>query len=291
MYLAEIHGKLSMENENKEDILTSNVFSFFKYANREIFLFRLMKFLNLNVSSEDAAQAEFQFWPSYPDGTQPDLVILVGSYYLLIEAKFHSGFGEETLYKKHQLLREIEGGEYEADGSKKTFKIIVVTGDYFFKTEIITSIPANHRAKLTWINWQKIALLIFNILEEMPDISVETRLFAEDLYKLLIKKKLRNYEGGNVLSNIERINPYERAIFFEFVTASYRGDFIGFQSSLGIMQQISSIPNSLFYQKNMANKQVTKTISHKAFFQSLSTQSGNIRESQEYLFCDWRIKT
>ena len=34
MYLAEIHGKLSMENENKEDILTSNVFSFFKYANR-----------------------------------------------------------------------------------------------------------------------------------------------------------------------------------------------------------------------------------------------------------------
>jgi hypothetical protein len=29
MYLAEIHGKLSAENENKEDILTSNVFSFF----------------------------------------------------------------------------------------------------------------------------------------------------------------------------------------------------------------------------------------------------------------------
>ena len=62
----------------------------------EIFLFRLMKFLNLNVSSEDAVQAEFRFWPFYPDGTQPDLVILVGSYYLLIEAKYHSGFGEET---------------------------------------------------------------------------------------------------------------------------------------------------------------------------------------------------
>ena len=28
MYLAEIRGKLSKDNENREDILTSNVFSF-----------------------------------------------------------------------------------------------------------------------------------------------------------------------------------------------------------------------------------------------------------------------
>ncbi len=38
MYLAELHGKLSQRIERMENILTSNVFSFFKYSTREIFL-------------------------------------------------------------------------------------------------------------------------------------------------------------------------------------------------------------------------------------------------------------
>ena len=87
--------------------------------------------LKLPVSAEDAVKAEFRFWPSFTDGTQPDLVVIVGTYYLLIEAKYHSGFSEETLNcKKHQLVREIEGGAYEAKDINKSFRIIVVTGDY-----------------------------------------------------------------------------------------------------------------------------------------------------------------
>ena len=50
MYLAEIHGKLSRKQENQEDILTSNVFSFFKYAPRNIFLSAFIQNLGLNVS-------------------------------------------------------------------------------------------------------------------------------------------------------------------------------------------------------------------------------------------------
>ena len=38
MYLAELHGKLSSKLEGMEDLLTSNVFSFFKYSTRKIFL-------------------------------------------------------------------------------------------------------------------------------------------------------------------------------------------------------------------------------------------------------------
>ncbi len=45
MYLAELHGKLSSNVERKEDILTSNVFSFFKYSNRKVYLKELMKLL------------------------------------------------------------------------------------------------------------------------------------------------------------------------------------------------------------------------------------------------------
>jgi hypothetical protein len=38
MFIAEIKGKLSHNIEEKEDVLTSNVFSFFKYADRKAYL-------------------------------------------------------------------------------------------------------------------------------------------------------------------------------------------------------------------------------------------------------------
>ncbi len=41
MYLAELHGKLLSKLEKREDILTSNVFSFFKYSNRNRYLMSL----------------------------------------------------------------------------------------------------------------------------------------------------------------------------------------------------------------------------------------------------------
>ena len=37
MYLAELHGKLSSKVQKMEDVLTSNVFSFLKYSEREVF--------------------------------------------------------------------------------------------------------------------------------------------------------------------------------------------------------------------------------------------------------------
>jgi len=87
MYLAELHGKLSSSVERQEDILTSNVFSFFKYSNREIFLKEFLSRSGCHVTSEEANKAEFIFWPRFEENTEPDLVIIVGKYYLLIEAK------------------------------------------------------------------------------------------------------------------------------------------------------------------------------------------------------------
>ena len=94
MYLAELHGKLSSRVERMEDILTSNVFSFFKYSSRDIFLKNYLNKLGFNISDQEAEEAEFRFWPIFEDGTEPDLVIIIGNYYLLIEAKYFSGFSE-----------------------------------------------------------------------------------------------------------------------------------------------------------------------------------------------------
>lgn len=246
MYLAEIHGKLSDENVNREDILTSNVFSFFKYANREIFLLPFLQMLDLEVSSYDAHQAEFIFWPYYSDGTQPDLVILVGRYYLLFEAKLHSSFSPETASKKHQLVREIEGGAMEAESIGKEFRIIAVTADYS-RPNSLAEVPLEYRDQLIWINWQRTALLIYDILEHTTEIPSEMRLFATDLYNLLVKKNLRNFEGTSVLSKTRALRDHGDTIFFEAKTATYRGDFIGFLSAFENVSELVPIADRLFY--------------------------------------------
>jgi len=82
--------------ERMEDVLTSNVFSFFKYSTRDIFLKNYLNELEFTVSDQEAEEVEFKFWPVFEDGTKPDLVIIVGKYYLLIEAKYFSGFSEGT---------------------------------------------------------------------------------------------------------------------------------------------------------------------------------------------------
>ena len=130
MYIAEIQGKFTPSEERKEDILTSDVFSFFKYTKREVFLYQLLKYLQLDIVKSDMVKAEFIFWPSFEDGTQPDLIILVGKYYLLIEAKFSSGFSKSTDSIKHQLIREIEGGKLEAQNLNREFQIVAVTAHY-----------------------------------------------------------------------------------------------------------------------------------------------------------------
>jgi len=53
--------------------------------------------LGIVISDTDAREAEFLFWPSYEDGTEPDLVIICGDYYILFEAKLYSDFSEKVI--------------------------------------------------------------------------------------------------------------------------------------------------------------------------------------------------
>jgi hypothetical protein len=71
----------------------------------------------------------------YNDSTEPDLVIIVGNYYLLFEAKYFSDFGKESLTKKDQITREIEGGYLEAMQLNKKFIYIAITADSIYRQE------------------------------------------------------------------------------------------------------------------------------------------------------------
>lgn len=247
MYVAELQGKVSSRLQRSEDLLTSNVFSFFKYADRQTYLKRLLgqKPLSLDFGKDDLDEAEFIFWPSYEDGTEPDLVIIVGSYYLLFEAKYFTDFGVATETAKCQLERELEGGQFEAKDLQKEFIPIAITAHYSHSERILKGFP-----KFKWMNWQSISSLLLNLIENDQG-NLKDRTFALDLYKLLDKKNLRGFLTFSRLTDRYQILQISSAIFFSAKTAKYRGAFIGFQGALSTTDRIPAISEVFFYkQKN-----------------------------------------
>jgi hypothetical protein len=247
MYQAEIRGKLPSDFENKEDILTSNVFSFLKYAERKLFLLEFLKLVGIDVSVSEAGKAEFIFWPVYEDRTEPDLVLIVGDYYILVEAKLMSGFGQETEKSQHQLVREYQGGKAEAVQFRKEFVLLAITADPFFKPELFTDVPDEIREQIRWVNWQSVTLMLERILANTSWLKKETRDFAQDLSHLLQKKSLRSFVGTESLMFEHELSPMEDHLFFDFSTADYRGVFLGFQTIANIAQIQKPEATHLFF--------------------------------------------
>jgi len=246
MYVAELRGKLTPRMEGMEDVLTSNVFSFFKYSDRQVFLKGYIDTLGLTVSDQDAVKAEFLFWHGFEDRTQPDLIIKVGKYYLLFEAKYFSQFGEAEDKTDHQLLREITGGKIEAESDGLDFNLIAITADYYYKPEKFEVIPNELSSSLKWTNWQAVARFLQEVLETNRNLRNEDRLFAQDLYDLLDKKKLRDYHGAESLARLPASLQSHPYIFLEAKTVQFRGDFIGFAESLSFPVRIVQPPRTIF---------------------------------------------
>ena len=249
MYQAEIHSKLPKHIAELEDILTSDVFSFFKYADRSIFLKRYLHKLGFNFSDSELNSAEFIFWPRFDDMTEPDLVLLIGSYYLLIEAKFKSGFGKGTEKIKPQLIREIEGGLLESKNYRKKFKLIAITKDNYYKKEDFKVIPKKYESVFMWTNWQEISTLLLSTIENKK-LSNRDLLLANDLYKTLDKKNLRSFRSiTEIYQEIKPINSYD-SLFLKANTTKYRGAFIGFSKALSSTKKIVLFKDELFRERS-----------------------------------------
>lgn len=165
MIQAELQGKISSRLDDAEDLLTSNVFSFFKYADRKTYLKIFLKDVGVLVSDRFLDDAEFRFWPRYDDSTEPDLVILVGGYYILIEAKHLSGFGVATHEKDCQINREYKGGLDEATSLGKVFIFVAITSHYYKPDHLFLDIPEEIRQALYWTNWQSVSRLLLKFLK------------------------------------------------------------------------------------------------------------------------------
>ena len=247
MYQAEIQGKLASEVARSEDLLTSNVFSFFKYADRETYLRALLGLIGLEVSEDDLDSAEFKFWPSYDDKTEPDVVLMVGDYYILFEAKYKSGFGRASGKRLSQLERELSGGLHEARAYGKAFVPVAITAHSSRPFDAFANIPGEFADRLKWINWQSIASLLLGVLERAGSAAPDFD-FAADLYALLEKKMLRGFLNFDRLEDAYTFQAGDY-IFFSPESATFRGDFIGFRKALSTVVAPDFMGTRIFFRR------------------------------------------
>lgn len=239
MIIAELYGKIPSHLDDKEDVLTSNVFSFFKYTDRQILKDYLSE-LGLNVSLNESEKAEFDFWPSYDDGTEPDLVIVCDKYYILFEAKLYSDFGPVTKNLKSQIDRELLMGKMAAISSNREFVYIALTSEYY-KSKSKYDQYEGEDFIFIWTNWQFIASFI-NRKIESGDLQ-QHKEFASDLFSLLVKKRLRSFDGIRNLIIHNKIL-FTPRIFYNIKTSKFKGEFTGFVNNLCRFEQVHKFQGS-----------------------------------------------
>ena len=152
--MALLKGKLSREQENMEDILTSNVFGLFRYLSPDE---GLLPFLALAEEGDRrrplatlpaASTAEYQFWPGYRERDcifcEPDVLIRITEptgkrHIVLVEAKFHSGKSSEeddqSIAPYDQLAREWDNLVCLAEDEGASAWLVYLTADYGYPFE------------------------------------------------------------------------------------------------------------------------------------------------------------
>jgi hypothetical protein len=223
---AELQGKISSKLKKMEDLLTSNVFSFFKYSDRSLLKGYLHK-LGLSVSSAEANTAIFEFWPRYVDNTEPDLVIVCGRYYILFEAKLYSDFSPETLTLASQIDREVKMGKAEAESRNREFVYIAITAEYFLNKKKYSKFI--NQKYFHWTNWSAVTKYLFEIIE--TNTRYKSNLYVEDLYALLVKKRLRSFVGLNDIYRSGNVN-VPNVLFYDSNTSVYKGEYSGYHKIL-----------------------------------------------------------
>ena len=245
MYQAELKGKLPPSASDREDVLTSNVFSFLKYSHRHTYLRQFLLLAGLETSPAELYRVSFAFWPNYGDGTQPDVVIETDTHYLLIEAKYFSDVAEENGNPAGQLIRECEAGSMEARNHSKSFRLLLLTDDATRPSRLLAKLPAPYRELAFWTNWQAIAQILLKEIET-SGAAAQDCAFASDLYDLLDFKHLRGFLSFDRLARIQA-RPANAHIFFAAETARFRGAFIGFAPTLSVLAAVPTPPAQVFY--------------------------------------------
>lgn len=184
MLKALLHGKLSREQENMEDILTSNVFGLLEYLPPED---GLLPFLGMAQTKDgcrplaglvDPVTARTTYWPWWENegcaGCEPDCVIDLRAadgrrQLVAVEAKFLSGKSSEADEKEpvpvDQLAREWDNLVAASAHKGAEPVLIYLTAHAGFPGRDIEAPVAEYRRKrsgssdpvICWLSWRHLA--------------------------------------------------------------------------------------------------------------------------------------
>jgi hypothetical protein len=220
-----LHGKLSREQKNMEDILTSNVFGLMEYLPPEEALFPFLAESSDLVGEHPLAflrdvkggAATYTFWPWWPGGEgrrgcEPDVVVEIDtdgrSLLVLVEAKYRSGKSSgadeaEDTPPNDQLAREWDNLRLRArEADREPFLLYVTTDPGRPRSEMEDSVR-EYRAKrpgdseplhMLWLSWRHFPVALGNSEERM----------IGDLRAVLLRLGLEFFCGFRQFSPISR---------------------------------------------------------------------------------------
>jgi hypothetical protein len=177
-------------HDQMEDTLTDAVFSALRYLPAGVLESWLLLVLpeRFRTAAGDAARARFEFWPTLPGGSEPDVVVEVGGLLLVIEAKFGSAFG--SWGRRHQLHEQWRQAARRAREEGLNGPVVIaVTRDLVEPIDIthVREVIATDDAfdgwgqadeAIRWCSWHRLA---WCVEEAVPTLERTTRHLAEDL--------------------------------------------------------------------------------------------------------------
>lgn len=175
MLYAQLHGKLRWDQENLEDLLTSNVFGALKHVSASL---GLVPFLCRAVGKHapeliaalagDVVDVSYEFWPTLAS-CEPDVLIRLSlqrgpRLLILVEAKLHAGKSSEASADDEpigdQLAREWQSVQRRAQDEQRQPFLVYVTADYGLPADDIAHSQDELRKKqgaeglILWLSWR-----------------------------------------------------------------------------------------------------------------------------------------
>jgi hypothetical protein len=231
MIQALLHGKLSREQENMEDILTSIVFGVLRYLPIED---GLLPFLRKSLMTDGEpgilsdigkdAHAVYQFWPTLKErvsqggiefechACEPDLLLKIYRagripLYVLVEAKLSSGKSsgpsDESPAPYDQLAREWDNLVCLAQKEGAEPLLIFLTSDFGIpadqiresRNEYLQKRPGS-RFACGWLTWRQSP----SVFRDNPDARLQ------DLVKLCERLDLRFFDRAIRMESVPHIS-------------------------------------------------------------------------------------
>ena len=171
MIYAELKHKIP-ETKNSEDVLTSNVFTFFKILPEKYILQLICEMVPSHIKNQikDRNVCEFSIWKRFSNLKEPEIYIkLEPEYHVFIEIKYRSPESGETQLKNYLDLIPSEN------------KILIyLTAD---RTEPVwTTQKAIYQGlPIFWVNWYKLKTVVEEFAKNESDEIVR------NIYNLIVR--------------------------------------------------------------------------------------------------------